>query len=312
MKIVTSIAKMQELSLQTRSVGLRLAFVPTMGFLHEGHLELVRRARQIADVVVVSIFVNPTQFDDKNDLEAYPRDEDRDARLLRTEGVNILFMPDAADVYPDGAATSVSVAGLTERLCGAHRTGHFSGVTTVVSALFNMVYPDIAVFGEKDYQQLQTIRRMTRDMHFPIAIEAVPTVREHDGLALSSRNARLSDEQREKAPAIYRSLQAAASAYADGERDAKALLDIARDGLSVCEGLDLEYLEAVEGNSLEAIERAEDSTVIAVAARLGDIRLIDNVVLGDQARTEASQDEASGGVDVAGAYEQEKGVRANA
>jgi len=278
MKTITGIAKMQEFSRQVRTGGLTIGFVPTMGFLHEGHLELVRQARRDADVVVVSIFVNPTQFNRSDDFESYPRDEERDHDLLCAERVDVLFTPSAADVYTPGAATSVAVEGLTGSLCGPRRPGHFEGVTTVVASLFNMVLPDFAVFGEKDYQQLQVIRRMTADLHFPVRIDSSPTVREADGLAMSSRNARLSAADRELAPLVSRALTTALQAFAQGERRAAALQDVARNVLAALDQFEVEYLDVVDGQTLQPVDTADESSVIAIAAWLGGVRLIDNIV----------------------------------
>ncbi|RMF21243.1 MAG: pantoate--beta-alanine ligase [Deltaproteobacteria bacterium] len=280
MKTITDIAKMQEFSMQLHVGGLRVGFVPTMGYLHEGHLELIRAARRDCDVVIVSIFVNPTQFNRRDDFDSYPRDEERDRRLLEAERVDVLFLPRAEDVYPAGAATSVHVSGLTETLCGPGRPGHFDGVTTVVAALFNMVRPDVAYFGEKDYQQLQVVRRMTEDLHFPIRIVGVPTVREADGLAMSSRNARLDAGQRQAAVVLSRALQAAADAFAGGERESRRLIDIARARIETEPQVRVEYLEVVGGADVQPVETAGADSVMAVAAWLGDVRLIDNVILG--------------------------------
>jgi pantoate--beta-alanine ligase len=280
MKVLSHIGKMQEFSRQVRHAGLRVGFVPTMGFLHEGHMELVRRARREAEVVVVSIFVNPKQFDRKEDFDRYPRDDERDHALLAAERVDVLFRPDAEEVYKGSAATTVSVAGLTATLCGPGRPGHFDGVATVVASLFNMVLPDFAVFGEKDYQQLQVIRRMTEDLHFPVRIVAAPTVREADGLAMSSRNARLGPGARAKAPTIYRALSAAAEAFARGESTGATLVDAARAVLTTESALEVEYLDLVDGRSLKPVTRADERSVVAIAAWLEGVRLIDNVVLG--------------------------------
>ncbi len=289
MKIVSDIAKMQELSRQARAGGLRIGFVPTMGYLHEGHLQLLRRARALSDVVVVSIFVNPTQFNRRDDFESYPRDEKTDRALLEVEKVDILFEPRVGDVYSCGAATSVKVDGVSEGMEGAFRPGHFDGVATVVAALFNMVRPDLAVFGEKDYQQLQVVRRMTADLHFPIEIVAAPTVREQDGLAMSSRNARLSSRQREQAPVIYRALLAGEALFASGNSDAAAIKDAALRELQSCSGLDVEYVEVADGCSLKPVAEAASGCVLAVAASFGDVRLIDNRILGAPDAAEASE-----------------------
>lgn len=281
MKIVRSVAKMQELSRQARAGGLTVGFVPTMGFLHDGHLALVREARALSDVVVVSIFVNPTQFNDAEDFENYPRDAAADAAMLEEEGVDVLFLPEVDDVYPAGAATRVNVSGLTDGLCGLYRPGHFEGVTTVVAALFHMVLPDVAVFGRKDFQQLQVMRRMVRDLHFPVRIVAGETVRERDGLAMSSRNARLSPEQRALAVVVPKALRAAAAAFRRGERSSKALVAEATRVLGECGALRVEYLEVVDPDRLAATERADESSVMAIAAWLGPVRLIDNVTLAE-------------------------------
>ncbi len=279
MKVLTNIAKMQELSRQVRGAGLSVGFVPTMGYLHEGHVELVRRARREADVVVVSIFVNPKQFDRKEDFERYPRDDEHDHEMLAAERVDVLFRPEAGQVYKAVAATTVSVAGLTASLCGPRRPGHFEGVATVVASLFNMVLPDFAVFGEKDYQQLQVIRRMTEDLHFPVRIVAAPTMREADGLAMSSRNARLAPVERAKASVIYRALAAAAEAFVRGERTTVSLLGAARAVLAAEKSLEVEYLDVVDGRSLVPVAEADERSVLAIAAWLAGVRLIDNIVL---------------------------------
>lgn len=284
MKVITSIAKMQEFGRQVRLGGLSIGFVPTMGFLHDGHMDLVRAAREQCDVVVVSIFVNPAQFNDASDFEKYPRDEHRDAELLVAERTDVLFTPTAAEVYHGDASTKVCVSGLTDSLCGPGRPGHFDGVTTVVASLFNMVGPDRAYFGEKDFQQLQVVRRMVRDLHVPVEIVAVATKREHDGLAMSSRNARLAEEHREVAPAIFASLQAACAAFAQGERDAATLGATARAVLEAAQELRIEYLEIVDSQSLRPVSHADENSVLAVAALLGDVRLIDNTFLADPPR----------------------------
>ncbi len=279
MKVVNNIAKMRELGFQARAAGLKLGLVPTMGALHEGHLQLVRRARALADVVVVSIFVNPTQFNDAGDFAAYPSDLDHDRMLLAGEGVDMLFAPAAEDVYPQPGLTTIKLDRLADHLCGPGRPGHFEGVATVVAALLNMVGPDLVVFGEKDYQQLQIIRRMVRDLHFPVDVVATPTVREPDGLAMSSRNRRLSPSERELAPTIFAALSAAAETFAGGQTDAEAVKAVARQELAEHAGLAIEYMELVNGATLEPVEFADADCVLATAVRLGSVRLIDNVVL---------------------------------
>jgi pantoate--beta-alanine ligase len=278
-KTVTGIPKMQELSRQMHAGGLTVGFVPTMGYLHDGHLELVRRARTECDVVVVSIFVNPTQFDNREDFAKYPRDVAADRAVLEHAGVDVLFLPEASEVYAPGAATSVRVGALGDHLCGPTRPGHFDGMATIVAALFNMVMPDVAVFGEKDWQQLQIVRRLVRDLHVPVKIVGVPTVRESDGLAMSSRNARLGEKERALAPALHRALRAAVEAYHGGERRSAALFDTARAVIAAARGFEIEYLEIVDGEALTPAATANDGCVVAVAACLGGVRLIDNVSL---------------------------------
>ena len=262
--------------------GGRIGLVPTMGYFHEGHLELMRRARASSDFVVVSLFVNPAQFAEGEDLDAYPRDAERDAGLAETEGVDLLFAPPTEEVYPPGFSTYVEVEGLTDVLEGdpAQRgASHFRGVTTVVAKLFNMVGPDAAYFGQKDAQQALVIRKMAHDLNMPVEIEVVPTVRDPDGLALSSRNAYLSAEERERALAISRALRAADAAVAGGTRDAAAVLAAARSELDA-EGIEPDYLELRSADDLSPAERVNGRTLLAVAARVGRARLIDNTILG--------------------------------
>jgi pantoate--beta-alanine ligase len=254
----------------------RIGLVPTMGALHDGHVSLLKRARADCDFAVMSLFVNPAQFGPNEDLAAYPRDEARDARLAEAEGVDLLFAPPVEEVYPPGFSTTVEVSGLTDVLCGAHRDGHFRGVTTVVAKLLNMVRPDVAYFGQKDAQQAIVIRRMARDLDMPVEIAVCPTVREPDGLALSSRNAYLSPEERQRALGMSRALRAAEAAVAGGEHEAGAVLAAARVELGE---LEPEYLELRSTEDLSPVERVNGSTLLAVAARVGRARLIDNVVL---------------------------------
>ena len=279
MKTVTRVAKMQELARQLRTGGLTIGFVPTMGYLHDGHLELVRRARSECDTVVVSIFVNPTQFNNRDDFEKYPRDVAADTAVLEHAGVDVLFMPEASEVYAPGASTTVHVGALGEHLCGPTRPGHFDGMATVVAALFNMVTPDVAVFGEKDWQQLQIVRRMVRDLHLAVRIVGVPTLRDADGLAMSSRNARLGEKERALAPVVYRALGAAADAYHAGEKRSAVLVAKARAVIEESGAFRIDYLELVDGEALAPVETANDGSVMAVAAFLGGVRLIDNVSL---------------------------------
>ncbi len=282
MKTVRTVAELRAELAEPRRAGGRIGLVPTMGSLHEGHLSLIRQAREHCDTVVVSLFVNPTQFGEGEDLDAYPRDEQRDAALAEAERADLLFAPPVAEVYPDGFATTVRVHGLTDVLCGdPDRRGpeHFDGVTTVLSKLFNMVAPDVAYFGQKDAQQALVIRRLARDLDIPVRIEVCPTVREHDGLAMSSRNVHLSAEERRRAPALCRALDAADSLVSGGERDAAAVLAVARSELERAR-IEPEYLELRSVTDLAPVERVNGSTVLAVAARVGRTRLIDNKVLG--------------------------------
>jgi pantoate--beta-alanine ligase len=278
MKTIRTVSELREALAPARRAGRRVGLVPTMGALHEGHLELVRTARSECDEVVVSLFVNPAQFNEAADLAAYPRDEAQDAELAAGAGADYLFAPGVAEVYPRGFATTVSVAHLTERLEGACRgTGHFDGVTTVVSKLFNIVGPDVAYFGQKDAQQAAVIERLARDLDFPVRIEVCATVREADGLALSSRNARLSVAERGRAAALYRALEVTGEAIAAGERDPAAIAAAGRAGLAAIAGLELEYLELVDPHTFAPVERVEPGEILAVvAARVGATRLIDN------------------------------------
>lgn len=259
--------------------GPMIGLVPTMGALHAGHLSLIERAREECDVVVVSLFVNPSQFDERSDFDRYPRDEARDRELAKRAGADILFAPGAEQVYPPGFATSVEVLGLTDRLEGAVRgASHFRGVTTVVTKLLNMVGPDVAYFGQKDAQQVSVIRRLVADLDLPVRIETCPTVREDDGLALSSRNARLSAGERSRAVALFRGLSAAATLTTEGERSGEALLAVAREAM-VGLGVKPEYIALVDPATLEPLERLQRPALLAVAARIGETRLIDNLIL---------------------------------
>lgn len=261
--------------------GGRVAFVPTMGALHEGHLTLVREARRQADHVVASIFVNPTQFGPNEDLDAYPRREAEDAALLAGEGAALLWAPDAATMYPQGHATKISVSGLDSVLCGAARPGHFDGVATVVAKLFNQVNPDLALFGEKDWQQLAIIRRMATDCDFALEIAGVPTVREADGLAMSSRNAYLSPDQRRAAAALPRALNAASLAIAAGAVVPDTLGRAKQMLLSSGFG-SIDYLDLRDGSTLADSAICHPDARLFVAARIGTTRLIDNIAVGQE------------------------------
>lgn len=257
-----------------RSEGARLAFVPTMGALHDGHMALVEAAKRAGTRVIVSIFVNPIQFGPNEDLAKYPRREQADSRMLSNAGVDLLWMPTPEVMYPAGFATSVRVSGVSEPLDGAHRPGHFDGVATVVSKLFHQVQPHVALFGEKDWQQLQVIRRMVADLDMPIEIQGVPTQREDDGLALSSRNAYLMPEDRARAVALPRALGAAAKTIGEGG-DRKAALAQARDTLAAA-GFEVDYVALVDGESLGDPIEGKSMRLLA-AARIGGTRLIDNI-----------------------------------
>jgi pantoate--beta-alanine ligase len=269
---------------EPRRAGGTIGLVPTMGAFHEGHLELMRSARRENDVVVVSLFVNPAQFGPSEDLGSYPRDEARDAALAEELGVDVLFAPPVEEVYPEGFATTVAVTGLTEVLDGDPRrrgAEHFAGVTTVVTKLFNMTQPSAAYFGQKDAQQALVIKQLVRDLDIPVRIAVVPTVREPDGLALSSRNVYLTDEERERALGLSRALAAADREVAAGRRDAHTVLAAASGELEA-HGIEPEYLELRSADDLSPAERVNGRTLLAVAARVGRARLIDNVILGDR------------------------------
>jgi pantoate--beta-alanine ligase len=279
MRTVRTVAELREALRLARRAERVIGLVPTMGALHEGHLSLIRHARATCDEVVVSLFVNPAQFNDANDLGAYPRDEDRDAALAAEAGADLLFAPPADEVYPPGFATNVHVGGLTETLEGEHRgVGHFDGVTTVVTKLLNMVGPDVAFFGQKDAQQALVVRTLARDLDLPVRIEVRPTVREADGLALSSRNVHLHGPERERALALHDALRAAESALAAGERDAGALRGAALAAMRD-RGVEPEYLELVGIDDLAPVPLVDRAALLAVAARVGDTRLIDNTIL---------------------------------
>ena len=278
MNTVKTVLELRAAVARARGEGKRIAFVPTMGNLHEGHVALVEKAGQRADFVVASIFVNPLQFGPNEDLAKYPRTLVADQEKLVAAGCQLLFHPDVEEMYPHGqeGQTRVSVPGVSEGLCGGSRPGHFEGVATVVTKLFNMVQPDLAVFGEKDFQQLAVIRTLVRDLNMPIQIIGEPTVRAEDGLALSSRNGYLSAEQRAAAPALYRTLQQLASAIRDGNRDFAQLIETGQASL-VSAGFRPDYLEIREATSLRPAQASDTQLVILGAAFMGTTRLIDNL-----------------------------------
>ncbi len=270
---------LEELRAIRPSLKPRVGFVPTMGYLHEGHLSLVRRARQECESVVVSIFVNPTQFGPGEDLARYPRDLERDLRLLDPLGVDLLWAPTAEVMYPPGFQTWVEVEGLTRPLEGAARPGHFRGVTTVVAKLFNAVQPQVAYFGQKDAQQAVVVRRMTQDLNFPIEIVICPTVREADGLAMSSRNVYLDPPQRQAATVLYRALSAARAAYDGGERQAERLRQVMRQVLASEPLAQVQYVSCADYETLEELEQVRGRALLSLAVFIGKTRLIDNFVL---------------------------------
>jgi pantoate--beta-alanine ligase len=277
MRTLRTVAALRAALASERRDGRSIGLVPTMGAFHEGHLSLMRQAGSECDVVVVSLFVNPTQFNDAGDLEVYPRDEERDAALADELGVTFLFAPDVTEVYPRGFATRVSIRGLTDDLEGAHRGHeHFDGVTTVVTKLLNMVGPDFAYFGQKDAQQAAVIKRLVRDLDFPVRIRLCPTVRAADGLALSSRNALLSAGDRSRATALSRALRAIQEAVSAGERDAAATTAAGLAELTAAE-VEPEYLALVHAETLEPVGRIDGDLLALVAARIGAVRLIDNI-----------------------------------
>lgn len=277
MKTEVTISGLRGALRAARKAGKSIAFVPTMGNLHDGHITLVKAAKRRADIVVASIFVNPTQFGANEDFTQYPRTLAMDSTLLANAACDLLFAPDSSEMYPDGRSqsTSVSVSGITENLCGASRPGHFTGVATVVSKLFNIVQPDMALFGEKDYQQLAVIRRLTRELCFPVEIIGVPTVRADDGLALSSRNGFLSAEERKQAPLLFQTLSNLRTAIMGGQQDYPMLAQAAQAHLAKC-GFQPDYLEVLR-QDLEKPGPEDKELVILVAAKLGKTRLIDNL-----------------------------------
>jgi pantoate--beta-alanine ligase len=279
MKICYTIEEMRTACRAARSGGKRLGFVPTLGALHEGHVSLVRAAKASCDLVAASIFVNPTQFGPNEDLAKYPRTFDRDLNLLEKEGVDLLFAPSAEEMYPAGVTTWVTVEGLSGKLDGRSRPGHFRGVATIVAKLFHIVEPDAAFFGQKDAAQLAIIRRMVRDLNLAVEIVACPIVREADGLAMSSRNAYLDAQQRKQAPVLHRALMCVKKSWEAGERDAKKLLAAGREEIAAEKSVRLDYLEIVDPATLDAVETAISGALVAVAAFVGPTRLIDNILL---------------------------------
>lgn len=280
MQVIRKIKEMQASSDRLRREGKSIGLVPTMGYLHKGHLSLVRKAKALSDAVVVSIFVNPTQFVPGEDFERYPRDEEGDKAKLEAEGVDFLFIPERDEMYPPKYQTYVEVTEVSKGLCGDFRPGHFRGVATVVTKLFNIVKPHLAVFGEKDFQQLLVIKRMVEDLNFDIEIISGTLIREEDGIAMSSRNAYLSPENREKGLMLSRSLVKGRISFESGERRASALCKTVKEGIESVGEISIQYVEIRDAETLERIERVNKPAVIALAAIVGGVRLIDNIILG--------------------------------
>lgn len=282
MKIIESIEEMQGLSRAARSSGQRIAFVPTMGYLHAGHASLMEEGRKLGDMLVASVFVNPTQFGAGEDFDAYPRDFERDRRIAMDAGVDVIFMPKASAMYPAGFQTWVDVERITLPLCGGSRPGHFRGVTTVVCKLFNIVMPHTAIFGKKDYQQLAVIRRMATDINIPTEIVGMPILRESDGLAMSSRNVYLSPLERQSALCLSRALTAAHALYSSGERHIPLLRQRVTEIIMADPSVTIEYVDFRHGDTLDEVVVADDRTLLALAIKIGKTRLIDNRILGEE------------------------------
>jgi len=285
MQDIESVWEMHAWADEVRCAGLHIGFVPTMGYLHEGHMALVSYATERSDRCVVSIFVNPMQFGPSEDLDRYPRDLERDRRMLEEAGVDALYLPKTTTMYPDGFQSEVRVAGVTSGLCGRSRHGHFNGVTTVVAKLFNVVKPHLAVFGEKDFQQLVTIRRMATDLDFDVEVVGLPIVREEDGLAMSSRNRYLSSEERQAALSLSKALAEAREMVAGGECRAPVVLEWVRAALETQPLVRVDYVELVDVETMQPVTEVADSALLALAAMVGETRLIDNTVLEEENRS---------------------------
>ncbi len=280
MRLVERVKEMMELSKGWCREGKSVGFVPTMGYLHEGHLSLVKRAREENEIVVVSIFVNPTQFGPNEDYNRYPRDLNRDLKLLEPYNVDVVFHPSVDEMYPEGYKTYVEVLDITERLCGKSRPGHFRGVTTVCTKLFNIVKPTRAYFGKKDFQQLVVIKRMVKDLNMDIEIVPMPIVREPDGLAMSSRNTYLNEEERKAATCLYRALKKAQELFENGERDPKRLKEEITRIIESEKLAKIDYVEVVDPENFLPVDKLTEGTLVALAVRIGPARLIDNTQLG--------------------------------
>ncbi|MDP3804340.1 MAG: pantoate--beta-alanine ligase [Candidatus Omnitrophota bacterium] len=279
MKLVDSVSRMSALARMYRKEGKSIGFVPTMGALHEGHLSLIRTAKKHTDIVVVSMFINPIQFAQFEDFDKYPKDIKRDGELARTAGADIIFYPSIKEMYPDDYSTYVNVEGLTDTLCGASRPGHFKGVATVVAKLFGMVKPEIAYFGQKDAQQVIVLKKMVEDLNMGIEIKVLPIVRQVDGLAMSSRNAYLSEGERRDAVVLYRSLEKAEGLIRYGERDSKKIIKIMTEMIRQVPGARIDYVSVVDTKDLKDMDKISQEALIALAVYIGKTRLIDNVIV---------------------------------
>jgi len=279
MKIVNKVRQMQVLSDKFKKEGKKIAFVPTMGYFHKGHLSLMERGRELADILVISIFVNPIQFGPGEDFREYPRDLERDLSLAEGVGVDVVFIPEAEEMYPPDYQTYLEVTGLTQHLCGLFRPGHFRGVTTVVAKLFNIVKPNIALFGLKDYQQYIVIKRMVRDLNYDIEIVGCPIIREEDGLAMSSRNTYLTPEQRKSALCLYQGIKLAERLVREGQRDAKIIIKEVIDYIKSKPYTKIDYVKICHPETLDDLEYLNDKALLALAVRVGKARLIDNTIL---------------------------------
>lgn len=284
MKIIQSINEMHEFSMRARLEGKTIALVPTMGYLHDGHASLMREGSNRADILVASIFVNPTQFGKGEDFETYPRDLERDSQIAAEAGVDVIFAPTASEMYPGGFQTYVNVEELSLPLCGASRPGHFRGVTTVVTKLFNIVRPHTALFGRKDFQQLAVIRRMTADLNMGVEIVGMPIVREPDGLAMSSRNAYLSPEERQQSLCLHKAMRQIVWLYRHGECSAKRLRKVAVAEINAKPAAVVDYVELRNSVTLEEVTTVDDATLLALAVKIGKTRLIDNCILGEESQ----------------------------
>lgn len=281
MKIIETVKEMQAYAESLRIAGKKIAFVPTMGYFHEGHLDLMRDGRKRGDCLVISIYVNPTQFSPNEDLAKYPRDFERDRKMAASVGVDVIFYPPNGEMYPENYQTYVNVEGVTDNLCGLARPGHFRGVTTVCCKLFNMVKPHVTIFGKKDFQQLTAIKRMIIDLNMDLEVVAMQTTRETDGLAMSSRNIYLKPEERESALSLSRSLKMAREMYDRGERDAGVIINRVRTFIGDHSHARIDYVQICDTKTMNDIERLDSEAVIALAVRVGAARLIDNYVFGD-------------------------------